>query len=211
VGSGLNLRFPGQYADSESGLSYNYFRDYEAGTGRYVESDPIRLRGGVSTFGYVRARPLNLIDEKGLGSGIGAFWNCINGPRPTDCGGGGRPAGGEGRQGYGGASPFKPPVPQSQSDSGFVCQSFFCFSVGLFEVCNPLGPEGLQGAFSTPSVRAGFKKCCRKNCDRNKPSKGETGVGVGEFLGVSATEYDLCVSGGLGLSPPLQGSYGVGN
>ena len=140
MGSGLNLRFPGQYADSESGLSYNYFRDYEAGTGRYVESDPIRLRGGVSTFGYVRARPLNLIDEKGLGSGIGAFWNCINGPRPTDCGGGGRPAGGEGRQGYGGASPFKPPVPQSQSDSGFVCQSFFCFSVGLFEVCNPLGP-----------------------------------------------------------------------
>jgi RHS repeat-associated protein len=61
----MNLRFPGQYAD-ENGLSYNYFRDYEPGTGRYVESDPIGLAGGVSTFGYVGQRPLIRIDPKGL-------------------------------------------------------------------------------------------------------------------------------------------------
>ena len=61
----FNLRFPGQYADG-NGLSYNYFRDYEAGTGRYVESDPIGLRGGVSTFGYVGQRPVLRSDPKGL-------------------------------------------------------------------------------------------------------------------------------------------------
>ncbi|RMK76117.1 hypothetical protein IPC84_28670, partial [Pseudomonas aeruginosa] len=37
----VNLRFPGQYYDAESGLHYNYFRDYDPETGRYVESDPI--------------------------------------------------------------------------------------------------------------------------------------------------------------------------
>jgi len=45
----FNLRFPSQYFDAETGLNYNYFRDYEPGTGRYVESDPVGLRGGVST------------------------------------------------------------------------------------------------------------------------------------------------------------------
>ena len=62
----FNMRFPGQIHDAESGLNYNYFRDYEPGTGRYVESDPIGLAGGISTYGYVRANPLKLIDPQGM-------------------------------------------------------------------------------------------------------------------------------------------------
>lgn len=62
----LNLRFPGQYYDAETGLNYNYFRDYEPGTGRYVESDPIGLMGGVNTYAYVGARPLTRFDPTGL-------------------------------------------------------------------------------------------------------------------------------------------------
>ena len=61
-----NLRFPGQYFDAETGKHYNYFRDYDPRLGRYVQSDPIGLQGGLNTFGYVRGRPLNLFDPLGL-------------------------------------------------------------------------------------------------------------------------------------------------
>ena len=61
-----NLRFPGQYYDQETGLHYNYFRDYDPSTGRYVESDPIGLDGGNNTYGYVHNNPLIHIDPFGL-------------------------------------------------------------------------------------------------------------------------------------------------
>ena len=62
----LNLRFPGQYYDAETGLHYNYFRDYDPTTGRYVESDPIGLRGGWNTYAYVGGNPVMRVDAKGL-------------------------------------------------------------------------------------------------------------------------------------------------
>lgn len=46
----LNLRFSGQYYDAETGLSYNYLRDYDARTGRYIQSDRLGLEGGINTF-----------------------------------------------------------------------------------------------------------------------------------------------------------------
>ncbi|TLY51714.1 MAG: RHS repeat-associated core domain-containing protein [Gammaproteobacteria bacterium] len=58
--------FPGQYFDSETGLNYNYFRDYEPSTGRYVESDPVGLKGGMNTYAYDDDSPLNYVDPKGL-------------------------------------------------------------------------------------------------------------------------------------------------
>jgi RHS repeat-associated protein len=64
----VNLRFPGQYWDDESKLSYNFFRNYQPNQGRYAQPDPIGLAGGWSRFGYVFGRPLNTIDPLGLGT-----------------------------------------------------------------------------------------------------------------------------------------------
>lgn len=61
-----NLRFPGQYYDQETDLHYNSLRDYDPSVGRYVQSDPIGLRGGLNTYSYVSASPQKYGDLKGL-------------------------------------------------------------------------------------------------------------------------------------------------
>ncbi len=76
----FNPRFPGQYFDQETGLNYNYFRDYEPGTGRYVESDPIGMYGGLNTYAYVSDHPLTTFDPKGLDA---APWPPPVAPPPT--------------------------------------------------------------------------------------------------------------------------------
>lgn len=63
----LNLRFPGQYFDMETGLNYNYFRNYESFVGRYVEGDPANMLGGISLYAYVENAPLIFADKLGLG------------------------------------------------------------------------------------------------------------------------------------------------
>lgn len=60
------LRFPGQYDEPETRLHYNYHRFYDPTTGRYIQSDPIGLRGGINTYLYSRANPIRYIDPLGL-------------------------------------------------------------------------------------------------------------------------------------------------
>jgi RHS repeat-associated protein len=64
------LRFPGQYADAESTLFYNWNRYYDPSTGRYIESDPIGLAGGLNTFSYALNQPNRYSDPSGQIAGV---------------------------------------------------------------------------------------------------------------------------------------------
>jgi len=66
----LNLGFPGQYYDAETGNWNNGFRDYSSGLGRYIESDPLGLGGGINTYAYVGGNPLGNVDVRGLQESI---------------------------------------------------------------------------------------------------------------------------------------------
>ena len=57
---------PGQYFDAETGLHQNWHRDYDPSIGRYLQSDPIGLAGGLSTYGYAKQNALRFVDPMGL-------------------------------------------------------------------------------------------------------------------------------------------------
>jgi RHS repeat-associated protein len=61
-----NLRLPGQEFDIDTGLYYNGYRNYVPGLGRYLESDPLGLAGGMNTYVYAGANPVNSVDPFGL-------------------------------------------------------------------------------------------------------------------------------------------------
>jgi RHS repeat-associated protein len=62
----LNLRWPGHYFDPELQLHYNKFRYYDPTLGRYLQSDPWGISGGVNLYAYP-ANPLLKVDVRGLG------------------------------------------------------------------------------------------------------------------------------------------------
>src|SRR5438309_11761528 len=70
-----NLRLPGQMHMAETGLNQNYFRDFDPATGRYIESDPIGIEGGINTYAYADLNPLGISDPSGLAPKAGSIRN----------------------------------------------------------------------------------------------------------------------------------------
>ena len=71
TGANIEMRFPGQWYQSESGLHQNWMRDYDPTTGRYVQADPLGLVEGASIYGYALQNPARYVDPQGLTVGPG--------------------------------------------------------------------------------------------------------------------------------------------
>ncbi|WP_243640704.1 RHS repeat-associated core domain-containing protein [Thiogranum longum] len=93
----LNVRFPGQYYDSETRLHYNINRYYDPTTGRYLTSDPLGVRPSLNTYAYVDDQPINWFDVYGLAKDC-SYWggtNCRESPAPLPENGNVRPGFGD--------------------------------------------------------------------------------------------------------------------
>jgi RHS repeat-associated protein len=61
----LDTRFPGQWYQAETGLHYNWHRQYDPTVGRYTQVDPLGFVDGPSVYGYAGGKPQQLVDKDG--------------------------------------------------------------------------------------------------------------------------------------------------
>jgi RHS repeat-associated protein len=61
----LDLRFPGQWFQLETGLAYNWHRHYDPTIGRYLQPDPLGYGGGRNLYAYAKGNPFAYVDRDG--------------------------------------------------------------------------------------------------------------------------------------------------
>ncbi len=106
--------YPSHSVSNRKAAHYNYFRDYDPGIGRYIESDPIGLRAGLNTYGYALARPLIWPDFFGLDQNVCFYADAAAGFGHIGSG----PAGSDGTSGFypGGANGMGQVKPDQQKE-----------------------------------------------------------------------------------------------
>jgi RHS repeat-associated protein len=184
----LNLRFPGQYFDRESGLHYNWHRYYSPRLGRYVQVDPIGIAGGLNVYEYARSNPLSYTDPLGLWSIGFELYGGIGGGINASYSNGTLELTGRVGVGLGGGFGYEPqgePSPHSKKcGSGHIARTTANIQAGI-----GVGPFGIGRSFTAASGNAVTHK-----------------VGGGYS---SASKSGLSVDNGKSIGARFGGSVGV--
>ena len=84
----FDFRFPGHWFDAETGLHSNRYRSYDPALGRYLQSDPLGVAGGMNLYAYCGGNPLVRVDVKGLADDLTDkqrdVYNDLRGSTPSD-------------------------------------------------------------------------------------------------------------------------------
>ena len=197
---------PGQYFDEETGLYYNYFRDYDAVTGRYVESDLIGLAGGLNSYVYAAGNPMLYIDPLGL-----RWVPCDDVSRGAQCW-----------------------VPDPAVDNKPTCATAEC-AAGILPNRPVTVSVGVGGCLGTacvtyntrnsapnmlvpfpPDVGGSFSFCIsdapENSCSAgNGANQRSLNFGLGRHLGLSfGNDGSMCINIGAAIASPVETTVGTG-
>ncbi|RBH52728.1 RHS repeat protein, partial [Pseudomonas sp. MWU13-2860] len=165
----IPLRFPGQFYDAQTQLSYNYYRDYDANLGRYVQSDPIGLAGGGNSYAYVDANPLSFSDPYGLAPSISgikaalrAVYDLVGGQLPKgEPGKFGSPQAGDSKKGYR-LDPGHPNRPEGDPEAGPHI-NWWDYTNGKRGSGGKSGVEKILDGIVPFILPPGFEEACQNN------------------------------------------------